>query len=74
MNLEAYEELPPPTNRDDRVERINPELSCPRCPPNKGENRNYHATRNRLRNDGPRQVQLTKERNRARQAKKGEQR
>ena len=37
-------------NREDRVNRINPQLGCSICPPNRGENIRHHSAKNRIRN------------------------
>lgn len=36
-------------NRKDRVERINPQLGCSICPPNRGENIRHHGMKSRSR-------------------------
>lgn len=55
------------SNRDYRVNKINPYLWCSICPPNRGENTDYHHARYRIKERGklPKMI----ERNRSRKEK-----
>lgn len=62
---EDFGDVGPYTNRDDKMERILPALSCSHCPPNRNENSNRGA-RKRMYQSGPREKAETRDRNKAR--------
>lgn len=64
---EDYEDILPTTNKEDRIIRINPEMSCPICPPNRGENRHQGSYKRAKREPG--QHERAKNRNASRKFK-----
>ena len=66
---DQYIDLGPVTNRDDKLERVLPALSCSHCPPNRNENASPSGGRKRMRQSGPREKARTQDRQRGREAK-----
>lgn len=67
------DDTPLPNNRDDRVNRVQPQLSCSYCRPNRGENTKRLSGRKRMRQQGPTEKTRDRGRAQAREMKNREQ-
>jgi hypothetical protein len=68
LDYADFEEMELGSNRQEIAARVQPQLSCAICPPNRGENRNS-GQKQRMAAGGPREKSRTKIRSRNRSQK-----